>query len=439
MGRGYGLPTELTARQITPLLISTWLITALLLAALPAAGQQYHVRNYTVDQGLPSAHVRGITQDGEGRIWFATRSGVAAYDGFDWATYNLADGLTWADQFTLRHDDEGMLWSVGAISPFKIFYLFQDQWHERPGPQNIAADLRITAFAVQGSGPRATLVIGTDTGGLLIDDGTQWRRVTAGEGLPSDKVSGLVAREEQLIVATAAGLVALRDGQLDRALLEVLPASRREIHGLDLETADGATRLWIVGRDWIGQLVDGRWSLLAEDLPLGGRPGLPKAVAGDRRGGLYLGTSAAFFHFHPSAGLERIGRDNGILTDGVNTLYFDREDNLWIGTERGASKLVSRRLARYGKAQGLYADEVTAVLEQRDGTIVLGHRGGITFLAAEGIRTQPLVRPAETTSNRSLSRPERVSDLAQDDAGHLWLAAGDLGLAQLEPGAAPRW
>ena len=72
---------------------------ALLLAPGPvptARAQEYHARQYTVEDGLPSS-VHDVTQDPDsGVIWFATASGIAAYDGREWTVYNQADGLSWA-------------------------------------------------------------------------------------------------------------------------------------------------------------------------------------------------------------------------------------------------------------------------------------------------------------------------------------------------------
>ena len=66
-----------------------------------------------------------------------------------------------------------MLWSVGTISPFKVFYLDQDRWNELPGPADLGPDLRITAFAALGEG---TLAIGTDKRGVLLRHGGTWAR-----------------------------------------------------------------------------------------------------------------------------------------------------------------------------------------------------------------------------------------------------------------------
>ena len=125
-----------------------------------------------------------------------------------------------------------------------------------------------------------------------------------------------------------------------------------------------AERLWLVGDDWIGRIDDGQLTVLEERQPLSGRAGALWSAVPDRRGGLYYGNATGLLYYHPDDGFERIGRDNGLLADGVTALFQDRENNLWVGTERGASKLISRRFARYDRSQGLYDDEVTAVFER---------------------------------------------------------------------------
>ncbi len=417
------------------------LLALLIAAALPGRAQQYHVRQYTVEEGLPSAHVRDVTQDSQGRIWFATRSGVATYDGLEWTTYNVADGLTWADQFALEWDAEGMLWSVGAISPFKIFYLDQDRWNELAGPEEIAPDLRITAFAVLGaSGLRGTLALGTDKGGLLLRQSGSWRRVTVAEGLPSNEIRDLVAVDSRLIVGTSGGLVTIEDGAIDPTPMADLPDGR-DVRCMALETGvtppEGGQRnphterLWLLGDDWIGRLEAGQVTVLESRQALDRDRG-PWVAEADRRGGIYFGNSGAFYHYHPEDGLQPIDRDNGILADGVTALNLDREDNLWIGTERGATKLISRRFARYSRAQGLFDDEVTAVLERRSGEVVLGHRGGVSILTGSAVRTFPLAGGAG-------ANVDRISGLAEDHRGNLWLAAGTLGLGRIDPRGQLRW
>ncbi len=47
-----------------------------------AYSQEYAVRKFTMEQGLPADVVYEITQDRDGYIWFTTANGLCRYDGF---------------------------------------------------------------------------------------------------------------------------------------------------------------------------------------------------------------------------------------------------------------------------------------------------------------------------------------------------------------------
>ncbi len=68
------------------------------------SGQAYLVHHYTEMEGLSSANVFGITQDHWGRVWFATRGGITVYDGTNWKTYTISDGLPVLAFFGIQTD-----------------------------------------------------------------------------------------------------------------------------------------------------------------------------------------------------------------------------------------------------------------------------------------------------------------------------------------------
>lgn len=71
------------------------LTAALLLCCLAVAGQteenknsNYHITNYTSDNGLPQNSVKSIVADSAGYIWMATESGVVRFDGIHFKTFD---------------------------------------------------------------------------------------------------------------------------------------------------------------------------------------------------------------------------------------------------------------------------------------------------------------------------------------------------------------
>jgi hypothetical protein len=72
--------------------------------------QGYQVRQYSEKDGLPAVPVYDMTQDHWGRMWFATRTGIAVYDGMSWKQHTLAKGLPAAGFSIIKIDIKGRLW-----------------------------------------------------------------------------------------------------------------------------------------------------------------------------------------------------------------------------------------------------------------------------------------------------------------------------------------
>jgi len=61
--------------------------TLLFFSSLASVAQDYHFKQYRVDDGLPSDIIKGCTQDSLGYFWIATDDGLAKYDGIKFTTY----------------------------------------------------------------------------------------------------------------------------------------------------------------------------------------------------------------------------------------------------------------------------------------------------------------------------------------------------------------
>jgi ligand-binding sensor domain-containing protein len=69
------------------------LVVAASLAAVPAQAERLPLRAYGTTEGLPSTDVQRIRSDSRGLIWFATRDGLARFDGARFTVYGPDQGL----------------------------------------------------------------------------------------------------------------------------------------------------------------------------------------------------------------------------------------------------------------------------------------------------------------------------------------------------------
>ena len=73
---------------------------------------QYGLHTWQTDSGMPQNSVRAILQTRDGFLWFATREGVARFDGIDFTVYNRRNTpqLLSNDIRGLLQDHDGNLW-----------------------------------------------------------------------------------------------------------------------------------------------------------------------------------------------------------------------------------------------------------------------------------------------------------------------------------------
>ncbi len=406
----------------------------LLLATAPLAAQSYLLRNYSEDDGLPSATVHGIAQDRSGRMWFATRAGIAVYDGTRWRTYGVHDGLPVLNYFDIEVDDAGTVWAFTSALHAPVVRLDGERWVTLPelDISELLPDV-LTSFAVTRHRGGSLVAVGTRRG-LSLWNGRRWRRLT--EGPAAGPVYDVEGHAGELYVATPAGLGVV-SGQSDAVrpvALQQAPSPGVLALALE-ESAHGGPRLWLLGETWAGVFENGRLRLLAEDLgeSLGGYAGA-LVLEPDGYGGVLYGHRYEVRHLWADGSIRSLGPANGLAGAGADALFKDREGNLWIGSGRGLSKLISQRFANFDQRQGLLQDEVSAIVGVGAEALLLGHDRGFTRLTPAG--GQPLPLPE---GKRGEDRSVRVMDLRRDDRGATWAAVGRAGVARLGRGGEMRW
>ena len=108
------------------------------------------------------------------------------------------------------------------------------------------------------------------------------------------------------------------------------------------------------------------------------------------------------------------------------SLYKDREENLWIGTDGGGlNRLKRREFQTYTANDGLSHDRATSIYQSRDGSVWIGTAGGLNRLKGDTFTTY--------TTKDGLSG-NLVRALLEDDRGNLWIGTDGAGLNLLRDG-----
>ncbi len=412
-------------------------------------------KRYGPSDGLPEAWVLGISQDAAGRIWVATDKGAYQIDADSGRVRPVRlDGLP-PDTAVRAIRQVGTEVYVGTDSGlFRMqagaFVALPPPFDRRIGSLLPATDgslwvhtsdhglYRLQDGRVGAIGERERL-IGRATAPLFQDqEGLIWAGTSQGlfriadnpvetldrsRGLSDDYVrTVLAARDGSMWIGTNQGLHRWQDGRLQTIQLPWPPHQPSTVFALG-ETDEC---IW-VGTALYGVLcVDKRTG--RSRFRLGIAEGLPalhvRALAGDRRGGLWIGTVAGLAYRDAAGRISRPGAP-AIGQDQVRSIHPAADGRTWIGIGDGLSVFErDGRLRRYdrGSQPAFPADNAFDMLDDGDGNLwIASDQGLIRFRAG---------RVTAYGSADGFPNPT-VFRLLRDRPGELWLSS-NLGVFRIE-------
>jgi ligand-binding sensor domain-containing protein/PAS domain-containing protein len=277
-------------------------------------------------------------------------------------------------------------------------------WRTRDGlPQNLIRALLQTRDGY--------LWIGTSNAGLVRFDGVTFTTfdIINTPGFPSNWISDLhESADGALWIGTGDGLARYQAGTFTSFRLGS-DSAHNLVRGIE-EGPDG--RLWVAT---LGQVVsrDGsNWTPISL-----GNPYINNLLL-DRSGTLWIGTDTGLIEWRE--GTRRTWTvEDGLPSNGIQTLFEDSRGRLWVGTRDGGI-LLDREAGTIAQQ----APAALAIAEDRSGVLWFGALGQLFERSVDGrVTAHRLWDPDDGT----------VKDLMLDREGHLWLAVdgGAGGLVRL--------
>lgn len=336
----------------------TLLLHVLLPSLLPAQELYFSFKHLTTDQGLAANQINAIAQDSQGYIWIGTSNGLQRYDGIRFRNFKHipGDGQAIPSNVVgrLRFGGGNRLWllsgegQAGIFDTRKLAFRKIDIYEDSKKPERLPG-----AYFLGDEWGNVFLL--NNKGGLYLWDEQRGHFYAYAFPTPAAKdwrptgLAPLPGTPDYVLSFGARGLFLFRthegvwnDG---RATLEPL---RLPGHPMGIEAnnllADQKGRLWAQG--WPGPtpeiycygLAGKRW-LIRGYQPAGLVSGYVEiAPFFERRNGEVWIYGADMFARHGEASdtfqLVHNGYDSGrpIFYRVINTLFEDRENTIWVGT-----------------------------------------------------------------------------------------------------------
>ena len=330
-------------------------------------------KNYTEKNGLINNTVVSVIEDREKNLWFATDGGLTKYTGRLFVNFNKGHGLNQNTVWGVHQDGKKGYWF--ATHRGINYYDGRDITNPLPALTSIVYQVL--------KGPDGVLWFGTDEG-VAKFNGKRLIRYTTRQGMPDNIVLRIASDKKGNIWCATGQGVARFDGHRFNVW--------RAEDGLKNNT------VWSIYHDsrgiiWAGTDAGASYFNGTDFTFVTGALSLPHPSVGsiieDQRGNILIGTFAGpIIRYDPNAqggdsvSMLDLGAD--AYTHDLMSMIFDREGNLWLGTNGGAKRINfhpdgSKTIKHFGKNEGFTGIECNhgAIYQDIEGYIWFGTIKGL--------------------------------------------------------------
>ncbi|MDP1799704.1 MAG: two-component regulator propeller domain-containing protein [Bacteroidota bacterium] len=295
---------------------------------LETFSQVYSFKNFTEDDGLSQSFIYDIVQDSRGFLVVATGDGLSTYGGHGFKVFKTASGLAEIGISALYKDSKNKIWLghfEGGVS-----YVMPSG---RIGKVNFKEPLSAKLIQILEISPNNYIFLKKNIGIVLYNSATGAVDNIQDENFM--ETISILANKEELFLLKPDGVYSIK--------IKDLLAKKYQIEQ-KIKLKEGACMQYSVAKDNL-LVADNSLGMLTyradENLSALDTFKLPRPngsiftkIIADRFSNIYASTTDdGFFKINPSSKLIKTYTiKNGLNSNAIQSLFIDREDNLWVGT-----------------------------------------------------------------------------------------------------------
>ncbi len=378
---------------------------------------EYFIRTWTVQSGLPINSITALIQTEDGYIWIGTGAGLARFDGVRFTTFTKQDSPLTNDRITSLYEDSNEVLWIGTDGG-GLYSWEKGLWKNFTMKDGLSNE-HVRTITGDWKGD---LYVGTDYGlNRISQDGIDV--YTEEDGLYDNIITDLCLDNwGTLWVGTfRGGLVRFNEG--------VIAVYDYEDGLLNSSVQSLTVDRW--GTIWIGTL-EGLYFLRSGDEIIRSVFGTNYTpftfLLEDKQGNLWMATMADGLKRMIGDTLTGLSTDGGLPDNFIRCLLIDRDENIWMGTDTGGLVQFRDPLVRNITVDdGIPESTVSAVIGDRLGFLWVGTRNS-------GLCKMKDNKVIETVDAKTGISSDKVRILFEDSDGHLWIGTEDSGLMFLRNG-----
>ena len=335
-------------------------------------GQKYNFKNYRANEEFGQNQIISIYQDHYGFIWLGAGGGLTRYDGESWQRFRIQDGLPDNQILSITGNGSLHIW-VGTPNGFarvniaEITKPFIEKVYQAP-----KTPFKDVSVLLEGNDN--ILWIGTRYQGLYYLKNGVTKSHKINNILTSLRIIDLVFGEEELFVVTKKEIVCL-DMKTNTYKYIIKNKKYRFTTMYPLEKENKLIIGTIAGV-YLYSTGENRFQSYL-NTPYKNKNYYIFKIKKDKDGRFWIVTDKGIFKIS-TEGAELINHKNGLTTDGMRTIFIDRENNYWFGSiNSGLCKLSNSEIYSYDRDSGLKSGVVNSICQENDHSILLGTDDGV--------------------------------------------------------------
>lgn len=323
-------------------------------------------RSWQREQGMPQDLVRAVAQTRDGYLWIGTDDGVARFDGVKFVSFGLPEGLHSGPVRALFGDSHDTLW-IGSVGGGLIRW--QDGYFTTLTMKDGLPSDSITALTEDSDG---RLWIGTEAG-LVLWEKNHLTPLAAMDKFQGKAITTLFKdRQGNIWVGVAGtGVFEFQSGKFIQLADTATEGLLQDPHCL---LVDKRGRVWIGAGDDFLLCRDGdQWRPYRIQRHL--VRSYVDTLAEQPDGTVWAGSAGEGVFQFKDGKLVTVNASTGLSDNSVNSLFVDRDGNLWVGTDAGLNLLRQKNLFAFSQAEGLGYGAVEGIAEIAPGLVWVAKPG----------------------------------------------------------------
>jgi ligand-binding sensor domain-containing protein/signal transduction histidine kinase len=338
---------------------------------------QYNCQSWTRREDLPANSINAITQTKDGYIWFGTSKGLVRFDGLEFKVIGMPDHIQFRSRVisSLASSKAGGLWfgiNTGSLG-------YYDGQNFSPVTNVSWVDRSMDVRSIWEDSDAVVWVAAQAVTGRFVKGTTN--EMSFGNEV-SDGMSVCCGSRGRVWMGTVRrGLYYLQDGKIN-----LFPDDSLNQSIIFAVAEDSAGQIWI-GTDSGLRCYDASF----QRKEIGDAHFEVRTLLVDRHGVVWAGTSGNGLLCYKNGKLATFKKNGGLVNDFVTALFEDREGSLWIGTSDGLNQLTDLKFPIYSSSEGLIGGSCHSVSASQAGGLWMAMSGGFSYFDGKQARNYTAV------------------------------------------------